>query len=152
LNKKIIDVFLEKFTEVVFSKLFYLIAMFKHVNKGIESSNNFGLCMQKKVLLYSKTLKMIAICLINYDSFTFTAFNPFLPSSMSKVTSSFSLILSIKPVECTKYSFEEFVSLMNPNPFDSLKNFTVPLLIYLFLNFAQVNHSFLNKLKFFKNK
>ena len=69
--------------------------------------------------------------IINYTSFTSTAFNPFCPSFNSKVTSSFSLMLSINPVEWTKYSFDESSSLINPKPFESLKNFTVPLFIII---------------------
>ena len=72
-----------------------------------------------------------------YASLTFTAFNPFFPSSKSKVTSSFSLILSFKPFECTKYSFDESASLINPNPFELLKNFTVPLFIVMLFNVLQ---------------
>ena len=43
----------------------------------------------------------------SYESLTFTAFNPFFPSSKSKVTSLLSLMLSLTPVECTKYSFDD---------------------------------------------
>ena len=57
---------------------------------------------------------------INYASLTFTAFKSFFPCSRSKVTLSFSLMLSFNPDECTKYSLDVAVSVMNPNPFDSL--------------------------------
>ena len=38
-------------------------------------------------------------------------------------------LYEIKPEMCTKCSLFEPSSLMNPKPLDSLKNFTVPLLI-----------------------
>jgi hypothetical protein len=55
----------------------------------------------------------------NYTRLTFTALRPFLPSLRSKVTSSLSLILPNTPDECTKYSVEEFESLIKPKPFVS---------------------------------
>ena len=75
---------------------------------------------RKKKVPRMAGLKIMMFMILTYASLTFTAFNPFFPSCKSKVTSSFSLILSFNPDECTKYSFGEFASLMNPNPLDSL--------------------------------
>src|SRR6056297_1983100 len=85
----------------------------------------------KKSPANCETLNFKWYDILNYVSLTFTAFNPFFPSSRSKVTSSFSLILSFKPLECTKYSLVDSESLIKPNPLDSLKNFTVPFFIFL---------------------
>jgi len=70
-----------------------------------------------------------------YANFTLTAFNPLRPSSSSNSTSSFSLILSVRPETWTKYSFFDSSSIMKPNPFVSLKNLTVPLFIIIELIF-----------------
>ena len=58
---------------------------------------------------------------------------PFLPSFNSNSTASPSLISSINPVTCTKCSVSESSSVMNPNPLDVLKNFTVPFFTILYL-------------------
>ena len=58
---------------------------------------------------------------------TSTAFMPFLPRAVEKVTTSPSRMLSINPVACTKISSLVVLSMMKPNPLDSLKNFTVPV-------------------------
>jgi len=87
-----------------------------------------GMLDDKKKVPQIAGLKILNVSIIlNYASLTLTAFNPFLPSSKSNVTSSFSRILSLSPLACTKYSFGEFESLINPNPLDSLKNLTVPV-------------------------
>ena len=54
------------------------------------------------------------------------AFKPFRPSLRSNSTASPSLTSSINPDTCKKYSVFESSSVTNPNPLDSLKNFTVP--------------------------
>ena len=51
---------------------------------------------------------------------------PFLPLSLSYSTLSFSLILSIKPDECTKMSSPPLVGTIKPNPIVSLKKITFP--------------------------
>ena len=82
---------------------------------------NAYLYVKKKavqIFLILDSLKILNVYVfLNYTSLTFTAFNPFLPSCKSKVTSSFSLMFSLTPVECTKYSFNEAVSVMNPNEY-----------------------------------
>ena len=66
---------------------------------------------------------------ISYTTLTFTAFNPLGPSSTSKLTLSPSVISSISPFTCTNTSLSPSSGVMNPNPFELLKNFTVPLLM-----------------------
>ena len=69
-----------------------------------------------------------------YASFTLTAFNPFCPFCTSKVTLSFSrMFLLTKPDECTKMSSHPADGEINPKPFVSLKNFTVPSCIVMVL-------------------
>src|SRR5690606_3855230 len=68
-----------------------------------------------------------------YANLTFTAFIPLFPCLTSKVTLSFSRILSISPVVCTKMSSPPFDGVMNPKPLVSLKNFTVPSCMVLIL-------------------
>jgi len=46
---------------------------------------------------------------------------PFFPLSSLKVTLSFSLILSIKPIECTKIFSPPLAGEIKPNPFVPLK-------------------------------
>ena len=94
--------------------------------------------LHKNVRLLKCLLLYNGYSLAYLANFTFTAFNPFLPSAMSNVTSSFSLIRSTNPDVCTKYSVEELVSLIKPKPLASLKNFTVPLFIKIVFKYYAV--------------
>lgn len=68
----------------------------------------------------------------SYANFTLTAFKPLSPCFVSKVTWSFSRIKRVlRPEECTKMSLLPSAGEMNPKPFASLKNFTVPCCIVI---------------------
>ena len=107
----------------------FICTLFVPLNRNIlKDSMSYFLHRKVKKSPAKAGPKMLNVySIIDYASLTFTAFNPFLPSSKSNVTSSFSLTLSLSPFACTKYSFGEFESLIKPNPFDSLKNLTVPV-------------------------
>jgi len=63
----------------------------------------------------------------DYASFTLMAFKPLSPFCISKTTWSFSRIEFVfSPEECTNISLLPSAGAMNPKPFASLKNFTVP--------------------------
>ena len=64
-----------------------------------------------------------------YASCTLTAFKPFLPSFVSKVTTSPSRTLSTKPLTCTNTSSPVDQLTTKPKPLVSLKNLIVPFCI-----------------------
>ena len=72
---------------------------------------------------------IIGKCEYYLTSLTFTAFAPFGPISTSKVTLLFSLIASVNALIWIKTLSCVSRSLINPYPFASLKNVTIPVRI-----------------------
>ena len=102
-------------------------------------SNSTILCRKSTIVIMSTkkaaSFEAASVTIyIDYASLTLTAFNPFSLFSTSKTTLSFSrIILVFNPEECTKMSCPPSAGEINPKPFVSLKNFTVPCCIVLVL-------------------